>query len=233
MIKKRPYRKLEKEFGYRFKRNDLLETALTHPSHRHENHDIATDNQRLEFLGDAVLDLEVAEYLFSNRDMEEGEMTKLRSRVTCTGTLAEIARSIRLNEYLILGKGEENTRGAERDSNLADAFEALIGAAYLDGKAKAMRKIIEKHFVPLLSTNEPQQIDNPKGELQEIIQKRYRSNPVYNLIEEYGPAHSKVFVVEVCLDEKPLGRGKGPSKIKAEKNAALNALKSFQPRKSS
>jgi len=217
-------RQLQKQIGYRFKNKRLLETALTHPSYRHENKDVLSDNQRLEFLGDAVLDLVVADHLFNERDLEEGPMTELRSNITCTTALAKIASSIDLGSHLIFGRGESTSEGSKRPSNLADGLEAVIGAAYLDGKYKAVKKIFAKLFLPALATPTPNKQHNPKGTLQELCQKGGKGNPVYKLIHEGGPSHARTFEFEVEIDGQTVGRARGSSKSRAEKDAAREAL---------
>lgn len=223
---KKDYRELEKAVGYRFSRSWRLEAALTHPSFRHEDDATDIDNQRLEFLGDAVLGLAVAAFLFENRpDLDEGEMTKQRSRLTSTRALAVIAAGIGLGKYLRLGRGEMASGGNLRDSILADAMEAVIGAAFLDGDLKAVKKIFAHLFVPYLEQNlSAAWHDNPKGTLQEVSQQRAQTNPRYQVKSQTGPAHAMVFVVEVLVGVEVVGRGEGTSKQAAEIAAATDAL---------
>lgn len=219
-------RKLEQAIGYRFKKRANLQLALTHPSYRYENEaEQADDNQRLEFLGDAVLSMVTAEHLYKNRpDLREGSMSKLRSRLTEDRKLAEIGSGLGISETLLLGRGESSSGGATRASNLADALEAILGAAWLDGGLRAVRKIFKKVFLPeldpLFSTGK---VANPKGTLQEYAQKNGFPAPTYETIEESGPAHDRTFCVEVSACGKQW-RGTAGSKREAERDAAGNAL---------
>lgn len=222
-----PYRELEKALGYRFGRKRRLEEALCHRSFRHEADDIQMDNQRMEFLGDAVLGLVVAHHLYeANPDLAEGEMTKQRSRLTNTRTLAQLGHVVGLGRHLRLGKGEQRDDGAVRESILADALEAVIGAAFVDGGLRAAQKIFRHLFLPLIE-HSPRgaQADNPKGALQEWAQQQEKSNPVYSVVSQTGPAHAMWFVVEVHLQDRLLGRGEGSSKRAAETAAAAEALR--------
>jgi len=224
--KKNPHARLEKDLGYRFKNPELLENALMHRSFRFENRATKHDNQRLEFLGDAVLGLVAADQIYSAyEDGDEGTLTHLRSLITSGKALARIANRINLGEELVLGKGESQSGGRRRESNLADALEAVIGAAYLDGGMKAAIKIFTKLFAPeLTGVNESCWTDNPKGRLQELSQRMWHFNPQYRQISEKGPSHAREFVVEVIVNGDPLGTGKGPSKRLAETEAAKLAL---------
>jgi len=218
------YKKLEHAIGYRFKKKALLELAVTHPSYRYEN-GTDDDNQRLEYLGDAVLSLISAEHLFkSNPDAREGDMSKLRSRLTQDRKLAQIGASIGISEYLRLGVGECKNGGAERASNLADAVEAIIGAAWVDGGARAANKIFKKVFLPELGGLKAAKTkSNPKGELQEYAQSHGHNIPEYDTIETAGLEHKRIFTVEV----KACGQSwtaKAGSKREAERKAALHAL---------
>lgn len=216
---------LERNIGYRFKRKQQLEQALTHPSYRHENAGVESDNQRLEFLGDAVLDLMAADYLFRSRNLDEGAMTKIRSGTTCTSTLARIARGIGLGEEIIFGKGEASTSGSERDSNLADALEAVIGAAYIDGGMKAAQKIFDRLFLPLVDSDGDTDAVNPKGALQEYCQKNGADPPIYKTIAESGPAHDKQFIVAVEMDGRQIAQASASRKSLAQQRAAAAALR--------
>jgi len=227
------YRELEKSIGYRFKRKGHLEDALTHPSHRHENRAVERDNQRLEFLGDAVLDLLLAEHLYRTLDLDEGAMTQLRSNLCCTTTLAKLARSINLGGWMILGRGEAASHGAERDSNLADALEAVIGAAYIDGGMRAALKIFRTLFLPLLVNCSEAESSNPKGALQEFCQKRGQSAPTYRTVSEHGPAHARRFLVEVEVDGRVLAQAEASRKSRAEQQAASKALAMFASERNS
>ena len=220
------YRKLELSIGYRFKKKALLELALTHPSYRYEDKEADDDNQRLEYLGDAVLSLISAEHLFKTRpDAREGDMSKLRSRLTQDRKLAQIGSALDLGEFLKLGRGEEKNGGAKRASNLADAVEAIIGAAWTDGGARAAQKIFKKVFVPELDAMQSDSVakSNPKGDLQEYAQSHDQGIPIYKTIETAGPEHDRIFTVKVTA----CGRhweAKASSKREGERKAAFQAL---------
>lgn len=222
-----PYRALEKRIGYRFWRRRRLTQALTHPSFRHEAGTLAEDNQRLEFLGDAALSLAAALVLFEARpDASEGEMTKMRSLLTSTKALATVAGRIELGTFLQLGKGEETSGGRQRSSVLADALEAVIGAAFVDGGARAVQAIFRTLFLPLLrELEETEEVENPKGVLQEWAQRAHTKNPRYTILNEEGPAHQRIYTVAVWVGDMELGTGVGPNKREAETAAALSALR--------
>ncbi len=219
------YRELEQAIGYRFKKKPVLELALTHPSFRYENPEAKDDNQRLEYLGDAVLSLISAEYLFNNNpDAREGDMSQLRSRLTEDRKLAQIGDSIGIGKFLRLGRGEAKNGGAERASNLADAVEAIIGAAWIDGGARAVNKIFKKVFIPELDELQGAAVkSNPKGDLQEYAQSQGFGIPAYETIETAGPEHDRVFTVEVTACGKTWKASAG-SKREAERLAALLAM---------
>ncbi len=223
------YRKLEQTIGYRFKKKAILELALTHPSYRYENSAASDDNQRLEYLGDAVLSLVSAEYLFKNKpDAREGDMSKLRSRLTEDRKLAQIGEALELGNYLRLGKGEEKNGGATRASNLADAVEALIGAAWIDGGARAVNKIFKKVFLPELNGMETVSArSNPKGILQEFVQRNGFGIPVYQTVATNGPEHDRTFTLQVAVCGKTW-EATASSKREAERLAAFQALEELQ-----
>jgi ribonuclease-3 len=221
-------RQLEKKIGVRFRKKALLEAALTHPSFRYENDAVPADNQRLEFLGDAVLGLLAADALMQLcPQADEGELTRRKSAVTSGAALAAAARNLGLGEHLRLGKGESASGGADRDSNLEDALEALVGAVWLDGGLKAARKFFEKHIFQPLEKSGPV-LTNPKGMLQEYAQKNGYSIPAYNVIEESGPDHARRYCVEVCVSTYAF-RGEGTSRREAEKAAAEKAVRCMIP----
>ena len=222
---KNNYRTLEQAIGYRFKKKAVLELALTHPSFRYENPAANDDNQRLEYLGDAVLSLISADYLFKhNPEAREGDMSKLRSRLTEDRELAQIGAALGLGESLKLGHGEEKNGGATRPSNLADAVEALIGAAWIDGGARAANKIFRKVFIPELDElKEATAKSNPKGDLQEYAQSHGFGIPVYETTETAGPEHDRVFTLKVTACGKTWNAS-ASSKREAERLAALKAL---------
>ena len=208
-----------------FKNKGLLEQALTHSSYANERKINKTENyERLEFLGDAVLELISSEFLFfKNPDMAEGMLTKTRAGLVCEPALAYCARKLGLEEFIRLGKGEDITGGRDRDSIISDVCEAVIGAIYLDGGFKAAKDFIEE-FV--LSGSEDMALFNDsKTLLQEIIQAREFKSFEYELINESGPDHAKVFEVEAVLDGKTVGYGKGRTKKSAEQQAAFEAIK--------
>ena len=215
---------LEERIGYEFKNPALLKEALTHSSYVDgKNHH---SNERLEFLGDSVLSVVVSKYLFENLDMPEGQLTKLRASIVCEHSLFPFANKIKLGEEIFLGKGEENTGGRHRRSILADAFEALIAAIYLDGGLEAARDFILP-FIPPLETLKSGRllVGDYKTILQEIIQQNPEEKVVYELADESGAAHNRVFTSNVLLNGQIIGTGVGMSKKEAEQNAAKEAVK--------
>ncbi len=214
---------LEERIGYKFKNINLLETALTHSSYANEKQLSRDCNERLEFLGDSVLGVITAEYFYHNaKHLPEGEMTKKRAACVCEKSLYNFAKEIGLGKYIFLGRGEENTGGRNRASILADAFEAVIAAIYLDGGLDEVRKFV-LDFIRKAAT---QQINlrDYKTELQEIIQKNPDEHLTYVLVGESGPDHMKHFEVEVRLNSNIIGCGEGRSKKLAEQQAAKQAL---------
>ena len=224
--KTNPYRVLEKSIGYRFKDKSLLETALLHRSYRFERKNRSSDNQRLEFLGDAVLGMATAAYLFkAHTEKLEGEMNSLRSRVTSGRALAKIARDIDLGDFLKMGKGEDQSGGRKRASNLADALEAVIGAAWIDGGNRATDKIFKTLFQPRIEALSGDAWEgNPKGELQELTQAKWKASPQYSVVGTDGPPHAAIFTVEVRLPNGHTASGKARSKQEAQAAAARAAL---------
>lgn len=221
---------LEKKIGYIFKDKALINLAVTHSSYGNDRKlGRLHNNERLEFLGDAVLELSVSEVLFSDySEKPEGELTKMRASIVCEPTLAQIAREINLPEFLLLGKGEEHTGGRYRDSITSDALEALIGAIYLDGGFANAKDFI-KRFI-LNDIEDKQLFYDSKTILQEIIQKECKETVHYELISETGPDHNKSFTVQAMLDDKILGLGEGKSKKSAEQKAAYEALVKIRKR---
>ncbi len=226
---KNSFRDLENKIGYHFKNPQLLVEALTHSSIALDRSQHPFDNERLEFLGDAVLQLVMTVHLFEIfPEFEEGPLTKIRTRLVSRTALKAYAASLDLGKYLIMGRGEETSGGRERASILGDSFEALIGAIYLDSDfARAQKFILQQaaahlHRVAL----EPEEI-NPKGRLQEILQSKAPSPPIYEHLEERGKAHLKYFRCRVVWEGKELGFGEGRSKKEAEVAAATQALKSL------
>ena len=217
---------LEERIGYKFRNSLLLAEALTHPSLGHEAQRYHFDYQRLEFLGDAVLQLVITEYLFRNFRVEaEGQLTKFRSRLVSREALRAHAAVLNLGRYILLGRGEEASGGRERTSTLADAFEALIGALYLDGGLEVAKNFILTQTRADLDKLAEKPMDiNPKGDLQELLQSISLLSPVYELVSQSGPEHEKTFVCQVVWDGVILGQGGGRSKKQAETAAALEAL---------
>jgi ribonuclease-3 len=218
---------VEATIGYRFSNPALLAEALTHPSLACETKRVQPDNQRLEYLGDAVIQLILTEELFRRFPAEgEGPLTKRRSRLVSREALCLFANHIGLGSHLLLGKGELSSGGRERPSNLSDAVEALAGAVYLDGGLDAARLFLFRNFGTLiegiLSQTEEK---NPKGELQECLQAIAPASPTYRIIGQEGPDHLKSFVAEVRWEGIVLGQGSGGSKKEAEISAAAEALR--------
>ena len=220
-------RELERAVGYKFKKKKLLRMALIHRSFRFENEGVSVDNQRLEFLGDAVLGfLTAADAYGEFPDWDEGALTAIRSRTTSGKALAECAHAIDLGRYLQMGKGEERSGGRSRPSNLADALEAVIGAAFLDGKTRAARKIFLKLLAPRMKGSDADVLaSNPKGRLQEYSQNRWKAEPRYATIKREGPAHAALFTVRVTLPDGTQEVGKAPNKQEAESRAASRVLR--------
>lgn len=219
---------LEQRIGYKFRNPLLLAEALTHPSLGHETKQRRFDNQRLEFLGDAVLQLVITEHLYACFSREaEGRLTKLRSRLVSRTGLMRRALALDLGPHLMMGRGEESSGGRERPSTLADAFEALIGAIYLDSDFATVRDFILKQAEAELAQLLDNPVDvNPKGQLQELLQSISPRSPTYESISQSGPEHSKTFVVRVMWEGISLGQGAGASKKQAETAAALEAMQS-------
>ncbi len=218
---------LEARLGYVFERRTLLEAALTHRSFSAESGQMdGVENQRLEFLGDAILGAISAEWLVAHRgDWREGTLTKVRSRLTNATALARVARRLGLGEYLRLGRGEDQSGGRKKGALLADALEAVIGALWLDGGPGPVRGVFERDFaVEIAEAMEAGGDDNPKGELQERLQREGKESPRYAVVEESGPSHAKHFTVAVFRGEEQMGVGEGISKREAEMKAARQAL---------
>lgn len=217
---------LETRLGHIFADRSLLETALTHSSFANENRGLhAVCNERLEFLGDSVLGVTVADFLYRNYpDMPEGRMTRLRAELVCEQSLYHVAQQLELGKYLRLGKGEERSGGRERPSILSDAVEALIAAMYLDAGMEKPAAFIRRYLLDDLGSAEPLCTMDFKTGLQELVQRENGRVLSYELIGESGPDHAKVFSVRVLLDGKTVGEGTGRTKKEAEQSAARNAL---------
>lgn len=218
---------LEKKLGVEFKNHDLLLSALTHRSYLNENRSFhLPHNERLEFLGDAVLELVATEYLYSNYPHPEGELTNFRSALVNYRMLSEIARRMGVEKYLLMSRGEAKDTGRARQVILANAIESIIGAIYLDqGYEVAKEYILREIMVELPGVITAGAYLDPKSKLQEIVQEKQGVTPIYNVLSEAGPDHDKVFIVGVFLGPKQVGQGNGPSKQEAEVAAAENALK--------
>ena len=219
---------LEEKLGYQFQDKSLLENALTHSSYANEHHaGRAQSNERLEFLGDSVLGMVTADYLFrTHPDLPEGDLTRTRAALVCEGSLVEVAQQLSLGSYLKLGKGEDAGGGRERPSIVADAVEAVIAAVYLDGGIGSARKIIQKFILD--REEEKSASRDYKTALQELVQRESGQVLGYQLIGSEGPDHAKIFSVEVDLNGIPVGQGKGRSKKEAEQNAAKAAIEKLK-----
>ena len=221
-------RALEENLGYHFRDIRLLEHALTHSSYANEHRSAGvTSNERLEFLGDSVLGMVVAEYLFqTHTSMPEGELTRTRAALVCEDSLYEVACSLGLGRCLRLGKGEAAGGGRERPSILADATEATLAAVYLDGGIEAVRPIIQTF---ILDKEREKAVDRDyKTALQELVQRNPGQSIVYRLVDEIGPDHARIFIMEVSVGGRVAGRGRGRTKKEAEQLSAKAALKKLQ-----
>lgn len=220
----RKFLELEKKIGYEFENFQLLINAMTHSSYANEHHiPYSGNNERLEFLGDAVLEVTSSEFLFHKfQDMPEGELTKKRASMVCEPTLALCAREIPLGDYLLLGKGEEATGGRKRDSIVSDAMEALIGAIYLDGGFANAKEFI--HRFVLNDLEHKKLFYDSKTILQEIVQKNFDQVLTYELLEERGPDHDKQFTVQAKIGEMYAGIGTGRTKKAAQQMAAYQTI---------
>ncbi len=227
--------RIQKGLGYTFRDRTLLERALTHSSHAYEAAPgNPRDNELLEFLGDSVIGLVTARFYYDAfPERTEGELSKLKSSATSTLALAQFAQKVRLDKYILLGKGEEKSGGRKKPSILAGAFEALAGAIYLDGGFDAACEFVDGLLAATLSPlrTDTFEINNYKSALQEKFQKSNLPAPSYRTVTERGPAHKKTFIVEVYAGDKRLAKAKGHSKKAAEQKAAQKALKSFLGRK--
>lgn len=219
----------ERKIGIKFKNKNLLQQAFVHRSYLNEHPDFPlSHNERLEFLGDAVLELAVTEYLYKNYPNPEGELTAFRSALVKGKRLSFIARKLGIEELLLLSRGEQKSTGKARDLILANAFEALIGAIYLDKGYPIVKKFLEKNLIIYLpEILEKKLYLDAKSYFQELAQEKTGITPVYKVLSESGPDHAKVFEVGVYLNEQLVGKGKGYSKQEAQQNAAEEALKEW------
>jgi ribonuclease-3 len=221
---------LEEAIGYRFRNLSLLQNALSHSSYANERyHDSLMSNERLEFLGDSILGMLVADHLYRNfPDRPEGELTRMRADMVCERTLAKVANGLNLGEHLLLGKGEEQGGGRNRNSILADAVESVIAACYLDGGMDAAVQFVQKFILVNVPVTRMHNMDY-KTALQERVQQKKNQVLAYRLVGESGPDHDKQFAVEVTLNGNVVGSGVGSSKKRAEQDAARVAIEKIFP----
>lgn len=226
---------LEQLLHIKFQNRKLFQQAFTHTSYAHERRNTISipDNERLEFLGDAVLELAVSEYLFERfPDMSEGDLTRNRARIVCEPSLASFAKELNFGNYVRLGKGEELTGGRERPSLLADVFEAFVGALFLDQGIDQVRTFLHRVVFPKIDEKWLSVTIDAKSQLQELVQQEKLGPLEYRIVDMQGPAHDRQFVAEVYLENECLGRGSGRSKKEAEQRAAAEAMKIWEKRKS-
>jgi len=222
-------KELQLQLPYQFRELSLLQLALTHPSVAHEQGTAIQHNQRLEFLGDSILGVVLTRELYERfPELGEGPLTKARAHMVNRWTLAELARKLQLGDYLLLSRGEEANGGRDRASALADAFEAVIGAVFLDGGFESVCDFVVKLFEPQMARTVAPIVDNPKGELQEMLQAVSLNSPEYQIHAVSGPDHDRLYECSVRHDGKELGRGKGKSKKAAETEAAVAALETLR-----
>ena len=221
---------LEKAIGYRFNNISLLQNALAHSSYANERwHNSLMSNERLEFLGDSILGMTVADHLYRNfPDRPEGELTRMRADMVCEKTLAAVAGQIGLGQHLLLGHGEERFGGRSRESILADAVESIIAACYLDGGFESAAAFIRTFILCHVPVKQLQNVDY-KTKLQELVQRKKNQVLTYALVGESGPDHDKSFRVEVSLNNQVVGQGSGRSKKRAEQDAARTAIEKLFP----
>ncbi|HWQ28966.1 MAG TPA: ribonuclease III [Dehalococcoidia bacterium] len=227
---------LERAIGVRFKNRGLLRQALVHTSYVNENPGLDLgSNERLEFLGDAVLGLVIGKLLYQDfPDVDEGRLTELRAHLVRRDTLARAAARLRLGEYLRLGRGEEAAGGRDRPTNLAHAFEALVGAVYLDQGLDTVERFVHEALGPELATVRERRVPaDPKSQLQEYVQSHWQITPTYRTVRIEGPDHARRFTVEVSVGGEVLGAGEGRSKQQAEKAAARVALEALERKEAS
>jgi ribonuclease III len=229
-VRKRELREFERALGVHYDRLELLNVALTHSSYANQqNLNYNDHNERLEFLGDSVLSMAVSDYLYKKyKTKHEGKLTRMRAGVVCEASLVEISKKLNLSKYLRIGKGEELSGGREKDSLLADACEAVIASIYLDRGFEAAKDFVLSHLISKIDTIvKDHNYNDFKSKLQEYVQKNLMAAIKYNVKEESGPAHDRLFEIELYLDNKCYGIGIGKSKKEAEQNAAKEALKNI------
>ena len=221
--------KLEEKIGYRFHNRELLVTALTHSSYANERHGEAQSYERQEFLGDSILGLVTAEFLFTHEPpLPEGRMTRMRAELVCEASLHKTALELGLGSYMRLGRGEEHTGGRERPSILADLVEAIIAAIYLDSGMEEARRFILARVLRDAAFDDSHRSADYKTRLQELVQRKSNQVIAYDLVEETGPDHDKTFTFEVLINGAVSGRGSGKTKKEAEQMAAARALESYR-----
>lgn len=225
-----PLETLEKVIGYQFKNPDLLFRALTHRSYLNEHREKNfASNERIEFLGDAVLELVISQKIFTDYpNLPEGDLTALRSKIVCTKNLALIAKEIDLGKNLMLSRGEDEGGGRNNQTLLANCLEAIIGAIYLDGGLESSTNFIQDHFYSRIPEIFNQNLKDAKSLFQEIAQEKERITPIYKVMEEQGPDHSKIFTVGVMIENRLIAKAQGHSKQEAEENAAKLALENYR-----
>lgn len=217
--------KLQSQINYQFNDPKLLRRALTHRSYLNEAEQALKSNERLEFLGDAVLELLISRYLFKNQPQQpEGVLTAARSAIVRTESLAKIAQNLNLGDYLFLSRGEEQTGGRQNEHLLANTTEALVGAIYLDGGLEACQSFIQKNLLPLAQNILSKPLKDPKSKLQEKIQAKGYPSPTYQTIKQSGPDHDTNFTIAVIVNGTQLATGQGKNKQSAQQNAARKAL---------
>ncbi len=221
---------VESRIGYTFQNKKLLQQAFTHRSYFNEHRDQVDDhNERLEFLGDSILGLVISDYLYHHLPSQaEGELSRLRAHLVEAGSCARLLQQLELGDFVQLGRGERMNEGRGRETILADLFEALLGAVYLDGGMEAAQKFFWGHFKQEIEKILAHPARNWKAELQDYSQKKYQRPPLYKVVREEGPDHSKMFVVAAFLDEQEMGQGTGSSKKEAEQAAAQNAIEKLK-----
>lgn len=217
---------IEKQFNISFSNQSLLKQAFTHSSYVNEHRESKLlDNERLEFLGDAVLELGVSQYLYRKKQfLNEGEMTKLRAAIVCEASLVAFAKELQFGKYILLGRGEEQTGGRERPALLADVFESFLGALYLDKGFEAVLQFLETYIFPKISTDEFLEEMDYKSQLQEVIQRSKKLSISYQIVSETGPSHHKEFIAEVTINDHTYRGEVGRTKKEAEQRAAKLAL---------
>ena len=222
---------LEKQTGISFTNYDLLKQAFTHSSYVNEHREEKfSDNERLEFLGDAVLELGVSQYLYKRHaKMSEGEMTKLRASIVCEASLVDFAQDLQFGDHILLGRGEEQTGGRNRPALLADVFESFLGALYLDKGYDSVITFLDKHIFPKITTGAFSHAMDYKSQLQELVQQYKQLTIEYKIIDEKGPSHNKEFIAQVQIKDDAYKVGIGRTKKEAEQRAAKHALDTFTP----